>query len=59
MNLISELMSNLSDKFIATHICDGFCTKALQRKCPYKTINKKLLCINATIKRWEDKDGTN
>lgn len=59
MNLISELMSNSLDVFIAAHICDGFCTKALQRKCPYKTINKKLLCINATIKKWEGEDGTN
>lgn len=54
MNLISELMSNLLDVFIAAHICDGFCTKALQKECPYKTLDKKIRCIDATMKRWEE-----
>lgn len=54
MNLISELMSNSLDVFIAAHICDGFCTKALQKECPYKTLDKKIRCIDATMKRWEE-----
>lgn len=54
MNLISELMSNSLDTFIAAHICDGFCSEAIQRECPYKTLDKKIQCIDATMKRWEE-----
>lgn len=54
MNLISELMSNSLDTFIAAHICDGFCSEAVQRECPYKTLEKKIRCIDTTMKRWEE-----
>lgn len=59
MNLISELVSGSIAEFITAHICDGFCPEAVQRECSYKTLDKKLLCINATINKWEGEDGTN
>lgn len=54
MNLLDELIHNTTEKFLAAHICDGFCPEDIQRKCPYKTLDKKLLCINAIISKWED-----
>lgn len=54
MNLLDELIHNTTEKFLAAHICDGFCPEFIREKCSYRELSDKIRCIEAQISEWEE-----